>query len=124
MIKEMTDPKDKVIKVETTSVLIGTETCKIGSEVCDTVVLRLFKVNNPHKKNNVFPTHVIRFSNMDKVRIRRLNVSYYLAGPHIVINDLEELYIIQEDRKLVLKGYQYEVEHRNPEEDKQAAKKK
>ena len=125
MIKEIEDPKESVIKIPTTSVLIGTETCdfKNKSDVCGTVVLRLFKVNNPHKKNNVFPTHVIRFNDIEKVRIRRLNVSYYLAGPHIVINDLEELYIIQEDHKLVLKGYQLEVEHRAPEENKQTAKK-
>lgn len=124
MIKEITDPKENIIKIPTASVLIGAETCKVGSEICGTVVLRLFKVNNPHKKNNVFPTHVIRFNDMEKVRVRRLNVSYYLAGPHIVINDLEELYLIREDHKLVIKGYQLEVEHRNPEEDKQAVKKR
>jgi len=122
MIKEINDPKETVIKIQTTSVLIGTETCKTDSEVCGTVVLRLFKVNNPHKKHNVFPTHVLRFTEIEKVRVRRLNVSYYLAGPHIVINDLEELYITHEDNKLILRGYQLEVERRPPEENKQRGK--
>lgn len=124
MIKEIEDPKESIIKIPTTSVLIGAETCKVGSDICGTVVLRLFKVNNPHKKNNVFPTHVLRFNDIEKVRVRRLNVSYYLAGPHIVINDLEELYLIREDHKLVIKGYQIEVEHRIPDEEMQAPKNK
>ncbi len=124
MIREIKDPKEKFIKISTTSVLIGTETCERDAEECNAVVLRLFKVNNPHKKHNVFPTHVFRFNDIEKVRIRRLNVSYYLEGPHIVVNDLEELYITHEDHKLILKGYQLEVEHRNPEEDKQESFKK
>jgi hypothetical protein len=123
MIKEIENPKERIIKIPTASVLIGTEACKTDSEICGTVVLRLFNINNPHKRHNVFPTHVLRFNDIEKVRVRRLNVSYYLAGPHIVINDLEELYILNEDNKLVLKGYQIEVEHRNPEE-KQKEKKK
>jgi hypothetical protein len=124
MIKEIENPEERIIKIPTTSVLIGTESCKTDSEICGTIVLRLFNVNNPHKKHNVFPTHVLRFKDIEKVRVRRLNVSYYLAGPHIVINDLEELYIINEDNKLVLKGYQIEVEHRMPEEDHKKKKKK
>jgi len=123
MIKEIKDPEDKVIKIATTSVLISRDDSEKADNEHRTAVLRLFKVNNPHKKKNVFPTHVFRFSNIEKVRVMRLNVSYYLEGPDIVVNDLEELYIIQEDHKLVLKGYQLEVEHRNPGEDKQAAKK-
>jgi hypothetical protein len=123
MIKEIKDPQEKVIKIATTSVLISRDDSEKSDNEHRTAVLRLFKVNNPHKKKNVFPTHVFRFSNIEKVRVRRLNVSYYLEGPDIVVNDLEELYIIQEDHKLVLKGYQLEVEHRNPGEDRQAAKK-
>jgi len=123
MIKEIKDPQEKVIKIATTSVLISRDDSEKSDNEHRTAVLRLFKVNNPHKKKNVFPTHVFRFSNIEKVRVMRLNVSYYLEGPDIVVNDLEELYIIQEDHKLVLKGYQLEVEHRNPGEDRQAAKK-
>jgi hypothetical protein len=123
MIREIHDPKEKVIKIQTTSVLISRQDDEKNENMYRTAVLRLFKVNNPHKRKNVFPTHVFRFSNIEKVRVRRLNVSYYLEGPDIVVNDLEELYITHEDNKLVLKGYQLEVEHRNPDEEKQSFKK-
>jgi hypothetical protein len=123
MIKEIKDPEEKIIKIATSSVLISRDESEKGDSQFRTAVLRLFKVNNPHKKKNVFPTHVFRFTNIEKVRVRRLNVSYYLEGPDIVVNDLEELYLIQEDHKLVIKGYQFEVEHRNPNEDKQLEKK-
>gem|GEM_PF-683066 len=123
MINEIKDPKEKVIKIQTTSVLISRDESEKSDNIYRTAVLRLFRVNNPHKKHNVFPTHVFRFSNIEKVRIRRLNVSYYLEGPDIVVNDLEELYITHEENKLILKGYQLEVEHRNPETDKQVVKK-
>jgi hypothetical protein len=119
MIKEIKDPEEKVIKIATTSVLISRDDSEKSENIYPTAVLRLFNVNNPHKRHNVFPTHVFRFTNIEKVRIRRMNVSYYLEGPDIVVNDLEELYITRDDHKLILKGYQIEVEHRNPEEDKQ-----
>ncbi|MBN2052019.1 hypothetical protein JW756_00785 [Candidatus Woesearchaeota archaeon] len=118
MIHEIKDPKEKFIKIPTVSVLISQDESEKDDNTYKTVVLRLFKINNPHKRHNVFPTHVFRFTNTEKVRIRRLNVSYYLEGEDIVINDLEELYIIHEDNKIVLKGYQIEVEHRLPEEEK------
>jgi len=124
MIREIKDPKEKIIKIPTTSVLISRDESERSDNVYRTAVLRLFKVNNPHKRHNVFPTHVFRFSNTEKVRIRRLNVSYYLEGPDIVVNDLEELYIIHEENKLILKGYQIEVERRSPEDDKKSFAKK
>ena len=68
-------------------------------------------MNNPHL-NNVFPVKTYEFSNIEKVRIKGLNLSYYLEGNDLIINDLEELYIIQEGTLLVLKGYQFEVERR------------
>jgi hypothetical protein len=123
MIREIKNPSENILKILTTSVLIARHDYDKDSDEYRTVVLRLFNVNNPHKRKNVFPTHVLRFTDIEKVRVRRLNVSFYLEGPHIVINDLEELYITREDHKLVLKGYQLEVEHRNPGEDKQLAKK-
>ncbi|HJX06068.1 MAG TPA: hypothetical protein VJ461_05120 [Candidatus Nanoarchaeia archaeon] len=111
-IIEINDPKESVIKLAAKSVLVERQEHGKDSDHFRTVVLRLFTVNNPHKEHNIFPTHVIRFSNVEKVRIRRLNVSYYMEGPHIVINDLEELYLTREDHKLIIKGYQIEVEKR------------
>jgi hypothetical protein len=119
MIKEIKDPEENCIKVMTTSVLISRDDSEKQSDnVHPTAVLRLFNINNPHKRHNVFPTHVFRFTNIEKVRPMRLNFSFYLAGDDIVINDLEELYILHEGTKIILKGYQHEVERRNPDEEK------
>lgn len=120
-----TDPKEKFIKVKTTSALLSSKKYKKYKSQQDnhpTFVIKLFDENNPHKIPNLFPKTVYEFSNIEKVRIRRLNVSYYLDGEHIVINDLEELYIIHEDNKIILKAYQYELEHR-PDADLQKQKK-
>jgi hypothetical protein len=104
------DPKDEVIKVSTKSALIGRLPRKEGAKF-KTAVVRLFTVNNPHKTTE-FPTKTYEFSDIEKIRIRRMNVSYYLEGNDIVINDLEELYLTHEENKLIVKGYQIEVEKR------------
>jgi len=113
-IVEIRNPKESTIKVQTKSVLISRNEHEHPDEF-KTAVLRLYEVNNPHKQKDVFPTRVYIFTNIEKVRIRRMNVSYYLEGNDIVVNDLEELYITKDGTKLVLKGYQLEVEKRTPE---------
>ncbi|MBW2972392.1 hypothetical protein KY359_05125 [Candidatus Woesearchaeota archaeon] len=105
------DPKEKALKLSTKSVLIGRLPRREGDKF-KTAVVRLYNVNNPHKTTE-FPVKTYEFSDTEKVRIRRLNVSYYLEGNDIVINDLEELYILREDNKLIIKGYQIEVEKRD-----------
>lgn len=123
----ITDPKELQIKVNTTSALIGSKKYKkYGSHHDDhpTLVIKLFDVNNPHKIPNIFPKTVYEFSNIEKVRIRRLNVSHYLDGEHIVINDLEELYIIHDKNKIILKAYQYELESRKPSKQSTDGQKK
>jgi hypothetical protein len=104
------DPEDKVIKLPAKSVLIGRLPRKEGDKF-KTAVVRLYNVNNPHKTTE-FPTKTFEFSNTEKIRLRRMNVSYYLEGNDLVINDLEEIYITREDTKLIIKGYQLEVENR------------
>ena len=115
VIKEIKNPKEKNIRVSTKSVLIGRLDRDKKTDHFKTAIIRLFEVNNPHKKN-VFPTKIYKFTNVEKVRIRRLNVSYYLEGNDIVVNDLEELYIIRDDHKITLKAYQFEVEKRGKED--------
>lgn len=105
------DPKETVFKLEAKSALVGRLPRKEGDKF-KTAVIRLFTVNNPHKTTE-FPTKTFEFSNTEKIRIRRLNTSYYLEGNDIVINDLEELYITKEGNKIIIKGYQFEVESRN-----------
>jgi len=110
-IKLIKNPKEDKIKVATKSALVSMKEGKTD-DVYKTAVIRLFEINNPHKTQE-FPTAVYEFSNAEKVRIRRMNVSYYLEGNDVVINDLEELLIIHEGSKIILKGYQLELESRN-----------
>ena len=65
-----------------------------------------FEENNPHLKGKV-PREVVEIRNVQKVRINELrNISYYLMGNDIVINNLEELTIQQEDGVVTLTGKQ------------------
>jgi len=66
----------------------------------------LFKENNPHLKGKA-PFKVLEIPEVEKIRIRDLrNISYYLMGNDIVINNLEEVVIIKEDHILTLTGTQ------------------
>jgi len=104
------DPKERLIKVPTTSVLISRSKTMEGKEY-RSAIIKLFNINNPHKTQE-FPFLTYEFTEIEKVRIRKMNVSYYLEGNDVVINDLEELYIIHEENKIILKGYQFELEKR------------
>ncbi|PIN80509.1 hypothetical protein COV13_03445 [Candidatus Woesearchaeota archaeon CG10_big_fil_rev_8_21_14_0_10_32_9] len=109
-LKLIKNPKEERICVETRSALVSRRYGSSDDEYM-TLVIKLFKLNNPHKTQE-FPTAIYEFSNTEKVRIRRMNVSYYLEGNDIVINDLKELLIVHEGSKIILKGYQLEVESR------------
>lgn len=66
----------------------------------------LFNDNNPHLKAKV-PIKVIEIKDVEKVRIRELrNVSYYLMGNDIVINNLAEISIDTTDKIVTLTGKQ------------------
>jgi len=110
IMKTIIDPKTQDIQVKTTCVIISRKPA-VDQNLFKTAVIGLYNVNNPHKQNK-FPETVYEFSNIEKVRIKGLNLSYYLEGNDLVINDLEELMIIREGTFLVLKGYQFEVERR------------
>ena len=112
-IIEIKNPDKDIINDYAKSVLISRNPHEHPDEF-KTAVLRLFDVNNPHKKN-VFPIKVYIFTNIEKVRIKRLNVSYYLEGNDIVVNDLKEISIRKEGTKLTLTGYQIEIEKRTKE---------
>ena len=104
------DPKENEIKLAVKSALVSRIRGSKDDEFM-TAVIRLFKINNPHKTQE-FPLVVYKFTNMEKVRVRRLNVSYYLEGNDVVINDLDEIFLIQDGSKLTIKGYQVELESR------------
>ncbi len=109
-LKIIKNPKDPVIKQKTTSVLISRTPSADGAEY-KTATIRLYTVNNPHKTGE-FPALTYEFTNTEKIRIIGLNVSYYLEGNDIVVNDLEEIFITHEGTKIVIKGYQHLVEKR------------
>ena len=108
------NPKESVLKISTKSALISRLPREEG-RTFKTAAIRLYDVNNPHKTTE-FPVKTYEFSDIEKVRIRRLNVSYYLEGNDIVINDLDEIFITHTGNKLVVRGYQKEVETRSKEE--------
>ncbi len=72
-----------------------------------TAFIGLFNENNPHLKGQA-PFEVIEVKDIEKVRIRELrNISYYLLGNDIVINNLEEVSILQpEEHILTITGKQ------------------
>lgn len=71
-----------------------------------TAFLGLFNENNPHLKAKE-PISVLEFKEIEKVRIKELkNISYYLMGNDIVINNLVELEIDIKDHIVTLTGRQ------------------
>lgn len=66
----------------------------------------LFSENNPHLKGQT-PIEVVEIPEIEKVRIRDLvNVSYYLLGNDIVINNLENINIKKEGAIVTITGKQ------------------
>ncbi len=61
----------------------------------------LFKENNPHLKGRA-PFEVFEIPQIEKVRIRELrNISYYLLGNDIVINNLTQVMIEKDDNHVI-----------------------
>ena len=96
--------KNQEIKLEAKSVMIGRLPRKEGDQF-KTVSIKVFNENNPHLAG-IFPIKELEFNNIEKVRIRRLNVSYYLEGNDIIVNDLEEAKIIKNGSNILIRGYQ------------------
>jgi len=109
-MKTILNPKKSEIQLKTTCAIVSRKPA-VDKNSFKTAVIGLYNVNNPHK-TGAFPHTTYEFSNIEKVRIKGLNVSYYLEGNDLIINDLEELLIIHETNFLVLKGYQFEIERR------------
>jgi hypothetical protein len=111
-IDEIKNPQEHKMVIKTKSVLISRIHKENEGDEYKIAVLRFYEENNPHKLQ-MFPTKVIKYTNNEKVRIMGLNVSYYLEGNDIVVNDLEELEIEHEGNAVYLKGKQNHIERRN-----------
>ena len=71
-----------------------------------TAFIGLFDENNPHLKAKA-PFEVLEIAEIEKVRIHELrNISYYLMGNDIIINNLLELNIDVKDHIVTLSGKQ------------------
>ncbi|MEK6938742.1 MAG: hypothetical protein AABX04_06885 [Nanoarchaeota archaeon] len=67
-----------------------------------TAFLGLFNDNNPHLTAKA-PIKVLEYKEVEKVRITELrNISYYLMGNDIVINNLVELVIDVDAKKHIV----------------------
>ncbi|MDP3699195.1 MAG: hypothetical protein Q8R47_06445 [Nanoarchaeota archaeon] len=97
--------KGKLKKYHAKSVVVSRKPSHKNEEVWHAFI-GFFDENNPHLKGKV-PREVVEIPKVEKIRIRELrNVSYYLMGNDIVINNLEELTIEQEDGVVTLTGKQ------------------
>ncbi len=66
----------------------------------------LFNENNPHLQAKV-PFEVLTIPEVEKIRIRDLrNISYYLLGNDIIINNLETVSIVKKENILTITGKQ------------------
>ena len=66
----------------------------------------LFNENNPHLKGKE-PFKIIEVKETEKIRIRELrNISYYLQGNDIVINNLKTVTISEEEGIVIVTGKQ------------------
>ncbi len=66
----------------------------------------LFDENNPHLKAKE-PIDVLEIKNVEKIRINELrNISYYLAGNDVVVNNLIELNVSIKNNIVTLTGRQ------------------
>ncbi len=71
-----------------------------------TAFIGLFNENNPHLTAKE-PFEVLDLKEVEKVRIKKLeNISYYLMGNDIVINNLIEVRIKQEGKIVTITGKQ------------------
>lgn len=63
------------------------------------VLMALFRENNPHLKGRE-PFKVLEYKNIEKVRIKELrNISFYLKGNDLVVNNLVEIYVGWDEKK-------------------------
>ncbi|MAF99346.1 MAG: hypothetical protein CMH61_01930 [Nanoarchaeota archaeon] len=91
--------------IEAKSVMIGRRPTSSNHESW-IAMISFFKDNNPHLKAKV-PFHVEEFPSTEKVRLRELrNVSYYLAGNDLVVNNLTSVSLDKQEGIITLRGKQ------------------
>jgi hypothetical protein len=94
-----------MVTIEAKSIVIGRRPHSSDHD-CWIAMISFFKENNPHLKAKI-PFKILEFKDIEKVRIRELrNISYYLAGNDLVINNLTEVTIDVNDGIILVTGKQ------------------
>jgi 5,10-methylene-tetrahydrofolate dehydrogenase/methenyl tetrahydrofolate cyclohydrolase len=66
----------------------------------------LFDENNPHLHGKT-PREVVEIKEVEKVRVRDLrNISFYLMGNDLVVNNLVDVEIVNKEGVVTLTGHQ------------------
>ena len=107
----MTEQKDGEQTYDAKSAMIGRLPRKDGNEF-KSATIKLFDIDSPHKTTE-FPKHDLEYENIEKVRVRGLNPTYYLEGNDVVLNDLSKLTVTKKGTMLTLHGEQEDVEKRD-----------
>lgn len=91
------------MKLKAKSIIISRKKLKDRKEnEFPVVTIAFFNENNPHLKGRV-PSKIIDFKNIEKVRIQDLvNISFYLGGGDLVINNLKQVTVEQQDKNIIL----------------------
>lgn len=99
----MIDVESKIYQVK--SIMVGRKP-RVGNNKYKTATISLFTHNNPHKTGEV-PKDVLEYPNIEKIRINDLvNISYYLEGNDLVVNDLDKIEIRLDKNLITLVGKQ------------------
>ncbi|MBI4151546.1 hypothetical protein HY496_01135 [Candidatus Woesearchaeota archaeon] len=97
--------KDFTKKFKAKSITVSRKPSETKEEAWSAFI-GLFQENNPHLKGRA-PFEVLDIPEVEKVRIRELrNISYYLMGNDIIINNLDEVTIAREGFVLTITGRQ------------------
>jgi len=99
----MTTNYNKTFKVK--SITVSRKPAK-NKDLFKTAFIGLFQENNPHLSAKI-PFEVIELLEVEKIRFHELrNISFYLLGNDIVINNLEHITIKKEGDIVTLTGKQ------------------
>ena len=89
------------MKYKTKSVLV-TRLPRIGDNEFKTASIKLFKINDPHKTDEL-PNKTFEYPNIEKIVIKNIELDYYLVGNDIIINNLEDIEIEQKGTIIEIK---------------------
>lgn len=101
------------MKYKAQSLMIGRKPRTKESDEFKTATISVFSKNNPHLAGEA-PMNTMDFPNIEKVRLRDLvNISYYLEGNDLVVNNLKEIDIDVKDNIVTITGKQ-EIPRESP----------